>query len=344
MIVENHPLEPFLPQNAKILFLGSFPPPKKRWCMDFYYPNFTNDHWRIEGSVWYGDRNYFVDQEKKCFLKEKIVCFLNEKGIALYDTAQVVRRLKDNASDAFLEIVEPTDLRTLLNQLPECHAIATTGEKATGEVCRYFGLEKVPALGSKTELEPGLFLYRLPSSSRAYPLSFDKKVEAYRVVFDEVFSQVDIEKVRQWAVNRWTLGKIHGISHWERVERNGLLLATPECDLTVIRLFAYLHDSCRQTDCPDVEHGLRAAEMMVGLRDSLLKGLSDGQFALLQQACRLHTTTHRTGNPTVDACFDADRLDLGRVGIQPDPEKMATEKGRAMAAEALGKGRHQEGQ
>ena len=195
MTLEQHPLKPFLPENAKVLFLGSFPPPKQRWCMDFYYPNFQNDHWRIEGAAWFGDRNYFVDGEHKTFDKAKIVNFLNEKGIALYDTAQVVRRLKDNASDAFLEIVEPTDLRALLSQLPHCHAIATTGEKATGEVCRYFGLDRIPALGTVTELEPGspatkgqpLRLYRLPSSSRAYPLAFEKKVEAYRAMFADCF-------------------------------------------------------------------------------------------------------------------------------------------------------------
>ena len=187
MTLEHHPLEPFLPENAKVLFLGSFPPPRQRWCMDFYYPNFQNDHWRIEGAVWFNDKNYFVDLERKCFIKEKIIDFLNKKGIALYDMAQVVRRLKNNASDAFLEIVEPTDLKALLRQIPQCHAIATTGEKATGEVCRYFGVERIPSLGSVTELEPGLSLYRLPSSSRAYPLAFEKKVEAYRMMFEQIF-------------------------------------------------------------------------------------------------------------------------------------------------------------
>ena len=142
---------------------------------------------------------------------------------------------------------------------------------------------------------------------------------------------VDIEQVKQWAVKRWTLGAMHGISHWERVERNGLLLATPECDVTVIRLFAYLHDSCRKNDMHDRFHGPRAAKLIVSLRDNLLKDLTDHQFKLLQEACRLHTSTHSTGNPTIDACFDADRLDLGRVNITPDPEKMATEKGKELA-------------
>lgn len=144
---------------------------------------------------------------------------------------------------------------------------------------------------------------------------------------------IDIEQVKQWAVSRWTLGETHGVSHWERVERNGLLLATPDCDLTVIRLFAYLHDSCRENDGFDVQHGPRAAEMMNSLRQTLLKDLTDHQFELLQTACCLHTSTHRTGDPTIDACFDADRLDLGRVNITPDPAKMATEKGKELASQ-----------
>lgn len=124
------------------------------------------------------------------------------------------------------------------------------------------------------------------------------------------------------------MGEKNGISHWERVECNGLLLATPDCDVTVIRLFAYLHDSCRVDDSYDKEHGPRAAKMIESLRETLLKDLSYEQFRLLQEACRLHTNTHSTGNPTIDACFDADRLDLGRVDIIPRPEKMATKKER----------------
>ncbi len=186
MTLEHHPFEPFLPENAKVLFLGSFPTPKKRWCMDFYYPNFINDHWRIEGAIWYGDRNYFVDLDRKCFIKEKIVGFLKEKGIALYDTAQVVRRLKDNASDASLEIVERTDIEAVLQKMPLCHAIATTGEKATIEVCDYYHVGVIPSPNGHVALREGLTLYRLPSSSRAYPLAFEKKVEAYRQLFDSL--------------------------------------------------------------------------------------------------------------------------------------------------------------
>ena len=191
-MIEYHPLKPFLPSNAKVLFLGSFPPPKKRWCMDFFYPNFINDHWRIEGQIWFDDKNHFVDTQHKCFKKDEIVIFLNETGIAFFDTATAVRRLKDNASDAFLEIVEHTDILALLAQMPQCRTIATTGEKATLEVCAYFNVEKIPSPNNHIDLGDGITLYRLPSSSRAYPLSFDKKVEAYRRMFEAVFGSINL--------------------------------------------------------------------------------------------------------------------------------------------------------
>ncbi|MDR0973165.1 MAG: uracil-DNA glycosylase family protein, partial [Prevotellaceae bacterium] len=98
--------------------LGSFPPQGKRWSMDFYYPNFNNDMWRIMGLIFFHDKSYFVDASGKAFDKTKLVDFLTRKGIALYDTATAVRRLNDNASDKFLEIVEATDIRSLLRQLP----------------------------------------------------------------------------------------------------------------------------------------------------------------------------------------------------------------------------------
>ena len=191
-MIEYHPLKPFLPKNARVLFLGSFPPPKKRWCMDFFYPNFINDHWRIEGQIWFGDKNHFVDTERKCFKMNEIIAFLSEKGIALFDTATAVNRLKDNASDAFLEIVEHTDIEALLKQIPQCHSIATTGEKATTVVCAYYNTNSIPSPNEQLMLREGLTLYRLPSSSRAYPLSFDKKVEAYRRMFEAVFGETNL--------------------------------------------------------------------------------------------------------------------------------------------------------
>ena len=194
--VEFHPLRPFLPENAKVLFLGSFPPQRKRWCMDFYYPNFINDHWRIEGQIFFGDKNHFVDLEAKRFKIDEIIAFCREKGLAFFDTSTAIRRLQDNASDKFLEVVEPTDIPALLSQLPHLRAIVTTGEKATETICASLGIPTIPKVNTFVaipEVEvPSLhregggkvLLYRLPSSSRAYPLSFDKKVEAYRQVLN----------------------------------------------------------------------------------------------------------------------------------------------------------------
>ena len=187
--VEYHPLRPFFPENAKVLFLGSFPPQRKRWCMDFYYPNFINDHWRIEGQLFFGDKNHFVDMEHKRFKIDDIITFCQEKGLAFFDTATAIRRLQDNASDKFLEVVESTDIRALIAQLPHLRAIVTTGEKATETICASLDISQIPKVNTSVSVSSiiqhtlDLSLWRLPSSSRAYPLAFDKKVEAYRQMF-----------------------------------------------------------------------------------------------------------------------------------------------------------------
>jgi G:T/U-mismatch repair DNA glycosylase len=156
--------------------------------VDFFYPNFINDHWRIEGQVFFGDRNHFVNQERKCFKLDEIVAFCRAKGIAFFDTSTAVRRLKDNASDKFLEVVEPTDIRALVSRLPQLRAIVTTGEKATETICASLHIEEVPKVNTFVPIPsyPKLLLWRLPSSSRAYPLSFEKKAEAYKKMFESV--------------------------------------------------------------------------------------------------------------------------------------------------------------
>lgn len=188
MEIEQHPFEPFLPGNARLLMLGSFPPQKKRWSMDFYYPNWGNDMWRITGLVFFNDKDYFVDKARKTFYKERLTDFLQEKGIALFDTATAVRRLQDNASDKFLEVVQPTDIPNLLYRLPGCKAIVTTGEKATEVLCLQFSIEK-PKVGDFTEFlfeNRPMRLYRMPSSSRAYPLALEKKATPYHIMYQDL--------------------------------------------------------------------------------------------------------------------------------------------------------------
>lgn len=188
MEIENHPLTPFLPANAKLLMLGSFPPQKKRWSMDFYYPNLKNDMWRIFGILFFNDKEYFLNETRKAFCRERIIDFLNEKGIALFDTASSIRRLQDNASDKFLEVVEATDVAALLRQIPQCKAIVTTGQKATDTLRQQFDVEE-PKVGDYSEFVfegRAMRLYRMPSSSRAYPLALDKKAAAYRTMYQDL--------------------------------------------------------------------------------------------------------------------------------------------------------------
>ena len=188
MEIEKHPLEPILPAKAKLLMLGSFPPQKKRWSMEFYYPNLNNDMWRIFGILFFDDKDYFLNETRKAFCRERIIDFLNEKGIALFDTASSIRRLQDNASDKFLEVVEATDVTALLRQLPECKAIVTTGQKATDTLRQQFNVEE-PKVGDYSEFifeGRAMRLYRMPSSSRAYPLALDKKATAYRIMYQDL--------------------------------------------------------------------------------------------------------------------------------------------------------------
>jgi len=126
----------------------------------------------------------------------------------------------------------------------------------------------------------------------------------------------------------WSL---HGPTHWRRVERNGLLLATrTQANVDVVRLFAIFHDSRRENEGTDDGHGARGAEFAQSLRGEAFD-LSDEEFELLHYACTWHTdgTTHE--NVTIASCWDADRLDLGRVGVSPDPKRMCTPFGSEIA-------------
>ena len=183
---ELHPFTPFLPFGAKLLMLGTFPPAEKRWSMKFYYPNFTNDMWRIVGHCFFEDKNHFVDEGNKTFRLDKLKDFLRDKGIALYDTCTKVVRTKNTASDKDLEVVEETNLKAMLRQLPQCRAVVTAGQLATDIACRQLGIEAVPKMGCSADFQLDgrqLRLYRMPSTSRAYPAPLAQKAEAYQKVF-----------------------------------------------------------------------------------------------------------------------------------------------------------------
>ena len=184
---ELHPLEPFLPANARILMLGSFPPKRIRWSMDFFYPNLQNDMWRSVGYLAAGDKSHFLMPGGRKFDKERIEAFCRERGIALYDTAVEVIRLKDNASDNFLQVVREVDLAALLARIPHCRTLVTTGQKATDTLRAVTGCGE-PAVGESVAFEyagRSMRLWRMPSSSRAYPRPVEWKAGFYRKVFED---------------------------------------------------------------------------------------------------------------------------------------------------------------
>ena len=190
MQTEKHPFQPFLPEHACMLFLGSFPPQPKRWSMPFYYPNWNNDFWRVMGLIFHQDKDWFAIKGAKRFDQTRIEAFCQEQGIALYDTACEVRRLQDNASDKFLEVVTATDIPLLLEQIPDCRMLITTGQKATDVIVETFGCDEPPMGGSVGLVMPGpdrasgtLSFWRMPSTSRAYPLALEKKADFYRRLF-----------------------------------------------------------------------------------------------------------------------------------------------------------------
>ena len=197
-LFEVHPLEPFMPENARVLLLGSFPPPHERWSMEFFYPNFQNDMWRIMGLLFYGDKEHFVVPGQRRFDYDGVVDFCSREGIALYDAAYMVKRLRGNASDNFLKIIEPTDIRSLLSRMPLCRTVVSTGGKSAEQIASILDVPVPPVGGSvhftlpavcRAETKSGhaseartVIFYRMPSSSRAYPLPLEKKAAAYSTV------------------------------------------------------------------------------------------------------------------------------------------------------------------
>lgn len=190
MEIETHPFKPWLPVNAKLLMLGTFPPAPKRWAMEWYYPNFTNDMWRIFGLIFFGDKLHFVDETNKTYRLNELKQFLKEKGVALFDTALRIRRTTGTASDKDLEIVEPADLDGMLRSLPECKAVLAAGQLATKVFTEHYNIDaRNLKMGEYRTFDfegRALKLYRQPSSSRAYPMKVEKKAVYYKQMFKEI--------------------------------------------------------------------------------------------------------------------------------------------------------------
>ncbi|WP_227428788.1 DNA glycosylase [Psychrobacter sp. I-STPA6b] len=185
--IEQHPFPPVLPKEATIMMMGTFPPTEDKWAMPFHYPNFYNDMWRIYGEVFFADPDHFRVGEEKRFEPQRIIDFLHERGIASCPTVRSAIREQGNAADKHLQVVDKVDLDSILTQVPQVQTLFTTGGKATEILLSL--LENPPKLPKTNQHidypypTRALTLYRLPSTSRAYPLAFSKKVEAYRAFF-----------------------------------------------------------------------------------------------------------------------------------------------------------------
>jgi len=189
--IELRPFPPFLPKNATIMMMGSFPPRVEKRAMAFHYPNFQNDMWRVYGLVFFGDVQHFQAANEKAFYADRIKAFLTEKGIASCPTVKRAVRRHGNASDAFLDVVETVDIAEVLGDIPDCRRICTTGGKAT-EILLSLLVTDVKAKDVKTGATiparcgaRDLLVTRLPSTSRAYPMKLEKKAEYYRAFFTE---------------------------------------------------------------------------------------------------------------------------------------------------------------
>ena len=192
--IESHPFPALLPPDATVMMMGTFPPKADKHAMQFHYPNFINDMWRVYGLVFFNDAAHFQKIGEKAFDAEKIKAFLRERGIASCPTVLKAVREQDNASDKFLRVVETVDLPAVLARLPHCRHICTTGGKATEVlVGKLPAKTALPKTGETIDYPCAgrmLRLTRLPSTSRAYPLALAKKVEAYRAFFQAAGLQV----------------------------------------------------------------------------------------------------------------------------------------------------------
>ena len=189
-IIEKHPFKPFLPDGAKVVLCGTFPPKPEKWSMDFFYPNFYNDMWRVFGLIFFNDKEKFFDKATKSIDKIGIQEMLTKYRIGIGETSTEVIRTKDNASDKYLEIVRPVDLAALLAKAPECIVIATTGEKAASVIASLTDTP-IPKMGEwsdcivtdKTGANRRFRHWRLPSTSRAYPMKLEEKASYYKDLF-----------------------------------------------------------------------------------------------------------------------------------------------------------------
>ncbi|MDR2772915.1 MAG: uracil-DNA glycosylase family protein [Elusimicrobiota bacterium] len=186
--IETHPLGFFIPEQSRVLMLGSFPPKQDRWSMNFYYPNFQNDMWRILGLIFFKDKNYFIEMPYKKFDENKARNFCINNKIALGDTALKIVRLKNNSSDNFLKVIETADIKKVISKIPNCTTIILTGQKAMDIFLSIIPIDEpsISAFSQYRYKSRTIRVYRMPSTSRAYPKSLTEKANVYKKMFQDI--------------------------------------------------------------------------------------------------------------------------------------------------------------
>ena len=154
------------------------------------------------------------------------------------------------------------------------------------------------------------------------------KLRSSRVVTDDLLNFLKEHYRLDW-------NGIHGVKHWSRVRANGLAMVKENgANAVVVELFAFLHDSCRENDGHDPNHGHRAADLARQIQGNLIN-LPASDLDLLVIACQGHTHEPWHHDPTIGTCWDADRLDLTRIDIIPDPNRLCTRAGKAQCLEII---------
>ena len=151
------------------------------------------------------------------------------------------------------------------------------------------------------------------------------------MITDELLAEIRNQFLVNW-------NGIHGIRHWARVHDNGMKLAEQTgANKQVVQLFSVFHDSRRRNEDHDPKHGPRGAVLAMHLRERYFPFLNDADLELLHQACSLHTKASTHSDVTVQTCFDADRLDLGRVGIVPNVKYLCTDSAKSQGLNSYNK-------
>lgn len=302
-VVERHPWEPFLPKGAKVLLLGTFPPSPEKWAMEFHYPNANNHMWQMFGLIYFDNPLQLFDQVDKKPVKEKAVAFLEETKIAHGSTTYEIIRTEGTAADSNLKVVTEYDVEALLQQLPHCNVVITTGGLAADIFAAQTHSNKLK-IGEYVELECAgrtIRHYRLPSTSGVNThYTLKEKAEAYKEVFLK-----------------------EGIIEGEHKEGESEKIATNRIS----------HRELQMKDAESMAHHANDVEVWQNLRDAFPHPYT------LEDAKRFIDYCQRKKRVT-DWAITVDDKAVGAIGIVPqiDINRISAEIGFWIGREYWGKG------